>query len=289
MAVLAIYLYGFNGNMELSKSPSAIRWMAARWSADVAADMSFGWLIPLVSLYALWLRRKLILAVETAPDWRGISLVIVSLALYWAGVQGQQTRLTLLSLVLLLWSTPFAYFGWPVARLLVFPCFYLIFCIPMSFLDSLTFPLRMFASMLSAGILNGLGIATLRTGTAFHCAGYSFEVDDPCSGLRSVLVMTSLTVAYAFFTQKGRIRQLLLFLSAFPLAVAGNILRIVMVGVVAFFFGQESAMGYYHDYSGYVFFFAAIGLMVMTASLINKDWKTAWTTLLTRLRAGSPT
>jgi exosortase/archaeosortase family protein len=96
-------------------------------------------------------------------------------------------------------------------------------------------------------------------------------------------------VAYAFFTQKGRIRQLLLFLSAFPLAVAGNILRIVMVGVVAFFFGQESAMGYYHDYSGYVFFFAAIGLMVMTASLINKDWKTAWTTLLTRLRAGSPT
>ena len=131
-----------------------------------------------------------------------------------------------------------------MARQLIFPVSYLTFCIPLSFLDAMTFPLRLFASAVSAGILNGLGIATVRTGAAIHSAiagGFSFEIADPCSGLRYVLAMTALTAAYAHFVQKGAIRQWLLFLSAFPLAVAGNIVRIVMIGVVALLFGQDQA------------------------------------------------
>jgi exosortase len=288
--VCIVYLYGFNGNTEYvgTQGHSAIRWMASRWSGQVAADMSHGWLIPLVSMYALWWRRKAIEEADTGADWRGIFLVMLALGLYWVGVRGQQTRLTLLSLVLLLWSIPFAFWGSAVARQLIFPVGYLIFCIPLSFLDSMTFPLRLFASAVSAEILNGLGIATIRTGTALHSAvagGFSFEVADPCSGLRSVLAMTALTAAYAHFIQKGFIRQWLLFLSAFPLAVAGNIVRIVTIGVIAQLFGQEQATGFYHDYSGYVFFLAATGLMLATASFLNRDWRFFWATVLSKLHA----
>jgi exosortase len=292
LTVCMVYLYGFNGNTEYvgTQGRSAIRWMVSRWSGGVAADLSHGWLIPLVSLYALWQRRKALWDAEFMADWRGIFLTVAALFLYWAGVQGQQTRLTLVSLVLLLWSIPFAFWGWGVARQMIFPVGYLIFCIPLSFLDSLTFPLRLFASTVSAEILNGLGIETVRTGTAIHSAaggGFNFEVADPCSGLRSVLAMTALTAAYAHFVQRGTVRQWLLFLAAFPLAVAGNIVRIVMIGVVALLFGQERATGFYHDYSGYVFFFAATGLMLATASLLNRDWRSAWANALSRLRARS--
>jgi exosortase len=259
--------------------------MAVRWTGDVAADMSYGWMIPLVSLYALWQRRGAIQSAAKNADWRGLLLTGGGLILYWVGVQGQQTRLTLLSLVLLLWSIPFAYWGWGVARNLVFPAGYLLFCIPMSFLDALTFPLRLFASAASAGVLNGLGILTVRTGTALHADGFSFEVADPCSGLRSVLAMMALAAAYAHFNQKGRLRQGLLFLSAFPLAVAGNMIRIVMIGLVAKMFGQDRAVGFYHDYSGYVFFVAATGLMIGVAALINRDWKALWTPDPTRFSA----
>ena len=291
LAALTVYLYGFHGNTEQAavQGHSAIRWMVARWSGEVAADLSHGWLIPLVSLYALWQRRKTLAEAAGAPDWRGVLLVTAAFGLYWIGVQGQQTRLTLLSLILLLWSVPFAYWGWPVARQLVFPVGYLIFCVPLSFLDSLTFPLRLFASMVSTAILNGIGIATVRMGTAIHSAvagGFSFEVADPCSGLRSVLAMTALAAAYAHFIQRGRFRQWALFLAAFPLAVAGNIVRIVMIGVVARLAGQEQASGFYHHYSGYVFFIAAAALMVGVAALINRDWKSTWTALLSERRSG---
>lgn len=284
--VLLAYLFGLNGNRERvgAQSPSAIRWMTVRWGGDVAADMSYGWMIPLVSLYALWLRRKALAEAPKAADLRGLLLAAGALALYWVGVQGQQTRVTLLALAALLYTIPLAYWGPAVARQLVFPVGYLLFCIPMSFLDSLTFPLRLLASTASAGLLNGLGIATVRTGTAMLADGFQFEVADPCSGLRSVLAMTALAAAYAHFTQKGLWRQALLFLSAFPLAVAGNMIRIVMIGVVAKLFGQDNAVGFYHDYSGYVFFVAATALMLGVAALINKDWKTAWSEAVSRCR-----
>ncbi len=285
-----VFLYGFNGNTEQVdiQGRSAIRWMTSRWSGNVATDMSLGWLIPLVSLYAAWLRRASLLKAELAPDWRGIFAAMLAFGLYWVGSQGGQTRITLLSLILLLWSIPFAFWGWGVARQLIFPVGYLIFCVPMSFLDSLTFPLRLLTAAISTGVLNGLGLETARTGTAMHSAvagGFSFEIADPCSGLRSVLAMTALTAAFSYFTMKGPVRRLLLFLSAVPLAVAGNIVRLVMIGLVALAFGQDKALGFYHDYSGYVFFFAATAFMVGASALINRDWKTSWSTVRSKLHA----
>lgn len=289
-ALLLVYLYGFHGNAEQveSQGRSAILWMTVRWSGKYATDLSFGWLIPLVAALAVWRRRAALARAPAEPDARGLLGVALALALYWAGVQGQQTRLTLFSLLVLLWTIPFALWGWQTARQLVFPAAYLVFCIPLSFLDNLTFPLRLFAARFSAGTLNGLGIGTLRTGTALQSTepgGFLFDVADPCSGLRYILALTALTAAYAFFTQKGLWRQWLLFLSAFPIAVAGNIIRIVTVGIASRFFGQEWATGFYHDYSGYLFFLAVGSLVLGAARLLNQDWIRQWKNLRITFRA----
>ena len=84
--------------------------------------------------------------------------------------------------------------------------------------------------------------------------------------------MTALTAVYAYLTQRTLVRQWLLFLSAIPLAIIGNIARITTVALVAEAFGQKMALGLYHDYSGYVVFGVTITLMIGIGSMLSADY-----------------
>ena len=96
------------------------------------------------------------------------------------------------------------------------------------------------------------------------------EVADPCSGLRSILAMAAVTALYAFLSQRTWLRQWLLFAACIPIAVCGNIVRIVSVAMVAHLAGQERALGYYHASSSYVFFATALLLMMGLGSFLNR-------------------
>lgn len=266
-------------------SRSAFQWMFARWGDTISfgADYSHGYFIPFVSLGVIWYRRKEIFAVRMYTDNRGLAVVIFALAVHWLGAKMQQTHFSLASLVLLIWGVPFYLFGWELAKKLIFPCSYLIFCIPLNFMDVMAFPLRIFSTKLAAGMLNGIGIGAVRSGTAIYsnvAGGFEFDVADPCSGLRSLLAMTALTAVYAYFTQRTLVRKWVLFMSSIPLAVVGNIARIVTVAIVAEAFGGKLALGIYHDYSGYILFTASITMMVVIGGVLNlefsevlKKWK----------------
>ena len=287
---LIFALFHLLGNtVENVNSQSAFVWMVARWSDSLSyggADYSHGWLIPFVSLGVLWYkRRELLAAPKTINQW-GLAVIVLALLVHWFGAKMQQTRLSLASLILLLWGLPLYFFGWQLAKILIFPCTYLLFCIPLTFLDTLAFPLRLFATMIASGSLNIIGIEAHRSGTAIYSAaggGFSFDVADPCSGLRSLLAMTALTAVYAYFTQKTLLKKWALFLACIPLAIAGNIARIITVALVAEALGDKLALGLYHDYSGYVVFSVAIGLMVGTGVVLNTDFVGAWQRLKTWL------
>ncbi|MCS6771936.1 MAG: exosortase/archaeosortase family protein [Kiritimatiellae bacterium] len=274
---LAFLLFHFQGNTTDVRAfgRSAILWMVERWDDDDGTgDYSHGWLIPFVSAAIVWLKRKELAAAPKSVSYIGLAVVVLALLFHWLGAKAQQTRLSLFGLVLLIWGIPFYFYGWRVAKILIFPCAYLTFCIPLNFLDSVTFPLRIFATIVSTALLNGLGIAAERSGSAIYSAaagGFSFDVADPCSGIRSLLALTALTAVYAYFTQKTLLKKWLLFLSAIPLAIIGNIARIVVVAIVAEAFGEELALGLFHDYSGYVVFSVAIGLMLGVSALLNMD------------------
>jgi exosortase len=218
-------------------------------------DMSHGWVVPLVSLYVLWRQRAELRAAAGRPCWRGAAWVALFLAVAWFGGRGGQSRLEQVSFIGLFWAVPYAFWGRGVERLMRFPAAYLIFTIPVSsFIDFFTIHLRIFSSSLATGILNGFGVAVERSGTALfsRVPGAEFNVDvaDPCSGIRSLFAMMALTAAYAFFTQRTAVRKAALFLCSLPIAMIGNMLRIMSICLMAVWFGQEVATGYYHDYSG---------------------------------------
>lgn len=242
-------------------------------------DLTHGWLVPFFSAYVVWSRRVELRRAVGKPDGRGLLAVLAGLALFWLGSRGGQMRFCQVALIWEVWAIPFALFGGRVARLMVFPTAFLLFTVPMGFLYSLTLRLRLVTAAFAAAVLNGIGISVVRTGTGLHSLageGFNLDVADPCSGLRSLFAMTALTAAYAFMTIRGRLRQWLLFFCAVPLAVIGNAARIFSIAWVARFFGAGVAVGFYHDYSGYVVFLVAVLLMIQLGNLIARVPQRRW-------------
>lgn len=256
---------------------SALAWMVERWTDDIeyGGDYSHGWLIPFLSGYVIWRRRKELAAAEKKISYAGLGVVVASLLLHWLGAKAQQTRLSLFALVGLSWGIPFYLCGWQVARRLIFPCAYLIFCIPFNFLDTITHPLRLFATDASAVLLNGIGIGVEASGARLHSltpGGFDLDVADACSGIRSLTAITALTAIYANITQYRAWKQWTIFALSMPLALAGNIVRVFTTGIVAEMFGTDTAMHLYHDFSGFIIFIVVFILLIGAGSLMDSPW-----------------
>lgn len=271
VAVLGCVVWGFNGNAEdvSMYGSSALRW----WWHMTAMGREFdhGRLIPFVCGYLVWLRRKELAAAAGRPDWLGVLVAMAAMVMYWFGVQGQQVQIALYAFWIMVCAVVLGVWGREVFRIVRFPVAYLFLAFPLGFLYPLTFPLRLASTGLAEGLLNGGGIAVVRNGTALHDAAGMFhlEVADPCSGLRSVFALFALTAVYAYLTLKGYKRWLLVATTV-PLAIGANAVRITTVGVVARFYGQERATGFYHDFSGYVFFVSATLMMLAVAWLFGR-------------------
>jgi exosortase len=167
--------------------------------------------------------------------------------------------------------------GWQWAKVLWFPCAFLVFCIPLTFLDQVVaFPLRLFVTKFSVWALNVLGMDVFQKGTGIESKAGRFEpldVADPCSGIRSLVALTALTSLYGYVTMDKGWKKWLLFFSSVPLAVLGNLTRIITIVLVAQGFGQDVAMKVYHDYSGYIVFSLAILCMIGLGSSLNMDYR----------------
>jgi len=263
-AVLAAVAWGFQA-MLLHHAPDMFR-------ADIE-DMSFGWYVPLFSLYVLWTERRKVLDSLGAPSWAGLLFAVPFLAVGFLGVRGVQLRFEIVAFVGLLIAVPWAFFGAATARAVLFPALFLLFCIPLAtFLDVVTVHLRLLASSTAFAVARGLGADIVRHGTMVGAADGSFAIDvaDPCSGLRSLFALMALTAGYAYFTQPTWLRRGVLFAASVPIAILGNVSRILTIVLVANFASGDFATGFYHDYSGFVVFAVAILLMVAAGELVTR-------------------
>ncbi|TSA31690.1 MAG: exosortase/archaeosortase family protein [Verrucomicrobiaceae bacterium] len=195
--------------------------------------------------------------------------------------------------------------GWTWAKALFIPWAFLVFLYPLSFLDNLiAFPLRMIMSEASVHVLNILGIGCIKSGTAILSApdpianlraGARFSVDvaDPCSGIRSLFALMMVSALYGYFTQKGVWRKTVLFLCSIPLAIAGNLARIVMLTIGTIAMGSEVAIGtlekptFFHMMAGYLVFGVALAGMLGVGWLLNADFS-SWRERFTRMPPAPP-
>jgi exosortase len=209
---------------------------------------------------------------ETAddPDARGLIVVAMAMVAYYFGVKAMQPRIVVFSFVILLYGLTLALGGRGAFRLLLFPISFLLLMIPLNFLDEkVGFPLQLLMARSSTELLNMIGIETTRIGTGIYSRVFHFDVAAPCSGIRSLMALTTVTAAYAYVTQHVQWKRWVLFLSAMPLAVLGNIARVTSIALVAQVYGQDIASKAYHEYSGFIVFGVALSTMVIIGLLLN--------------------
>ena len=192
------------------------------------SDNSHALLVPFIAMYFAWEKREELKRVEFAGSaWGGLFLaasLAIYLVSYTGGIAVFSRLMMVFSLVGLLWSC----LGWQTVRVLAFPLGFLIFMVPVpdSVLGMVSFPLQLLATKISAGVIEFCSIPVYREGNMLYFTQTQLEVAEACSGIRSIMSLTMLSVIFAYLSGNGWWRKALLILSAIPIAILANILRV---------------------------------------------------------------
>jgi len=272
LLVLAGLIYYAYWCQRVETVNSCYGWLTGHWSH--ISNYSHGPLIPMIAGMLVWWKRKELMSARIAPVGWGVAVVALAVAAYYVGVKAVQPRIVVFSFVVLLYGLALVLGGREIFRVLFFPISFLFLMIPLNFLDELVgFPLRQLVASTATLLLNWFGIETVRVGTGIYSRVFRFDVADPCSGIRSLMALTTVTAAYAYVTQHQQWKRWVLFLSAMPLAVLGNLARVTSIALVAEVYGQDVAGKAYHDYSGYIVFGVALSAMVVIGLLLNFPYR----------------
>jgi exosortase D (VPLPA-CTERM-specific) len=244
--------------------------LVVQWKTS--EDYSHGFLILPVALYLVWMKRARLRETPFGSDWRGLSLVLASVGIYVVGELGAELFTTRVSLLFLVIGLVWFLCGWRVVKVLKFPLGFLFLMLPLpGFVhNQVTFPLQLLSSKWSVSLLQGLGVSVYREGNIIDISGMRLQVVEACNGLRYILPLLTLVILIAFLGHRAVWKRAILILSAVPLAILGNILRIAGTAVVSEQWGREMAEGFLHDFSGWLVFMTSLGLFLIVSALLKR-------------------
>jgi len=237
--------------------------MILQWWQD--PDYSYGFVVPLFAGYVLYQRRHKLRQVPLEPSNMGLVVTIGAIGLLLAGSLGAELFVARFSLLLLLSGLLLFFSGWKMLRVVAFPLSFLVLMIPLPAIiyNQVTFPLQLLASRLSSNCLELFGVPVLREGNILVLPNYSLEVIEACSGIRSLMSLIALVVAYGYLAERRLWARIILVTLMLPIAVASNALRVVGAGVVTYFWGPQWAEGFFHFFQGWLIFVSAVACMLL--------------------------
>lgn len=244
--------------------------MVSDWNND--PNYSHGFLVPLIAGYFAWQKWPELKRLPVRPSNLGLLVVVGSLLLLIFGFAGTEYFTMRSSLVFLLAGIILFWFGWAVFKGLLLPVGFLLFMVPLPYIvyDAMAFPLKLLVAKFSVAALKLMGIAVLREGNIIMFPQTVLEVADACSGLRSLMSLLALAVAYAVFSQKSNLMRVIMVLSAVPIAIATNMFRVIATGVLAQYYGAAAAEGFFHEFAGLAVFALAMVLLFLLGAVLRK-------------------
>ena len=226
-------------------------------------DFSHGFLVPVFAAYLVWVKRKTLLNTKVAPAWSGVAVVALGLVVLLLGVYGAELFLSRVSLVILLAGLVLSFGGWQLLKELRFPLLVLLLAIPIPAIifNEITFPLQILASKLASALLPLFGVPVLREGNVIELSAMKLEVAEACSGIRSLVSLFTLAIFYGYFLEKSVLRRIVLVVASIPIAIAANAVRIFGTGLCVQYWDPEKAMGFFHEFSGWVIFLVSLACL----------------------------
>jgi exosortase len=228
-------------------------------------DFSHGFLVPLFSAYLVWEKRTTLRGIQLAPSWSGIAVIVLGLVVLLLGVYGSELFLSRVSLIILLAGLVLCFGGRQFLKELRFALLVLLLAIPIPAIvfNQITFPLQILASKLASALLPLFGVPVLREGNVIELPLMKLEVAEACSGIRSLMSLFTLAVFYGYFLEKSFWRRVALALASIPIAIAANAVRILGTGLCVQYWDPDKAMGFFHEFSGWVIFLVSLACLFM--------------------------
>ena len=243
--------------------------LVEQWWQD--PNFSHGFFVPAFSAFVLWQDRERLATIRPAPSISGLAVIILSLCTLILGVFGAELFLSRISLLVLATGLILFFLGWGFLRAVLFPLLFLLLMIPIPAIvfSQITFPLQILASKLSAYALPYFGVPVFREGNVINLPAMPLEVAEACSGIRSLLSLTSLAIMYGYLMEKKVLVRVALALASIPIAVVANALRIVGTGLLVQYWDPDKAEGFFHAFSGWLIFVVSLLMLFVLHQSLN--------------------
>jgi exosortase len=250
----------------------ALAALAQVWAS--VAYLSHGFLVPLVALWAFYRERPRWARLEATPDPRGLGVLGLAFLAYLLGLAAGGVTLQGVAVVVAVAGLVLYSRGARWLRALAFPVGFLIFMVPppSSWITPAIVRLQLLVSSASIALLGAFSVPVTRDGNVLNIpGGQSLFVAEACSGVTSIITLTPLAVLLAHLTLERWVFRLILLVAVIPLAMLGNLARVVATILASIEMGTEHATaGPLHEAAGLLTYLVACGLMLALGALLRR-------------------
>jgi exosortase len=243
--------------------------LASQWWSD--PNFSHGFFVPLFSVLVIWQERSQLAGILLEPSWWGMLVLVAGLCILVLGQMGAEIFLSRASLLVVLAGLIVLFLGWNFFRAVLFPWAFLFLMIPIPAIvfNQITFPLQILASKVASTTLPWMGVPVLREGNVINLPSMSLEVAEACSGIRSLMSLTTLAIIYGYLMERNNKVRVTLAIASIPIAVAANSFRIVGTGLLVQYWDPAKAQGFFHEFSGWLIFVISLVMLYFLHRLIR--------------------
>jgi EpsI family protein len=238
------------------------------------STFSYGFLIPFIAGYLAWQCRADLKSIPVNPSLVGVFPLAFAVIVGLIGTAIGDSFTARVSMILALGSSIYLLLGRRFLSLLLFPVCYLALMIPVPYVltKEIAYQLRFLDAIISVNALELIGIPVYREAYFLHLPNITLEVADMCAGLASIFALFALGTFYVYFLPVAARVKAVLVLSTFPIAVFANLVRIIVVAVLAYFIGPVTLEMLFHRFSGTTTFLLALALLILLGEYLRKKW-----------------
>jgi exosortase B len=237
-------------------------WWSGLWADETQGHE--GLIVAISALLLLRQRGRLASLTIGAPA-AGAAVLVVGLLLYVAGRAEESLRLQLGSIIVVLAGVIVSVKGRAGLRAAWFPLFFMLFALPLpfSFVLAVTAPMKTAVSMTATHMLDLLGYPVGRAGVVITVGQYQLLVNEACAGLQTMFVLEAMGLLYASLVDRASmLRNVLLAALVVPIAFVANVVRVFVLCLITYHFGDAAGQGFLHGFAGLVLFTVALALIV---------------------------
>lgn len=234
------------------------------WNED---EYSHGFIVPFIAGFIIYHKRETLERLPIRPAYTGLLFLAGAFVIYAVGIIGADLFLQRTSMIIALAGGALFVLGWPMFRELAFPIAYLMLMIPLPgiIFNTIAFPLQLLAAQIATDVMQACAIPVYREGNVIHLAQASLDVEEACSGIRSLISLTAIGVPFAFLMEDSWWRRLLIGLMIVPIAIVANVLRVTVTGLLSHYIDVDTALGLFHSIGGLsVFVMGTLMLFLFT-------------------------